>query len=77
MNAVVSIVGKHAGADVEDIVRGKMADIQRAGMAFWAYRSWRGVKPKDMRKHLKCMKDCLRRIVAIGKLAEPYCVWLR
>jgi len=31
----------------------------------------------DMTTHSQRMKSRFRRIVAVGRLAEPYCVWLR
>ena len=32
---------------------------------------------KDMSEHPKRMKSRYRRIVAVARLAEPYCVWVR
>lgn len=41
VNAVVSIIGCHAGASPSDILEGKMSDIRDIGMVFWAIRSWK------------------------------------
>ena len=32
---------------------------------------------KDMSEHPNRMKSRYRRIVAVARLAEPYCVWVR
>jgi hypothetical protein len=32
---------------------------------------------KDMSTHLDRMKSRYRRMVAVARLAEPYCVWVR
>ena len=35
------------------------------------------VAQEDMKKHPERMKSNIRQVVAIGRLAEPYAVWLR
>jgi hypothetical protein len=44
-NAVLSIVGWHAGESVEGIIERKRTDIERAGRTVWLYQSWKASIP--------------------------------
>jgi hypothetical protein len=46
---VVSIIGQHAGEDVETIIARKSADIGKVGRTFWLFRS-SGIRPNALGK---------------------------